>query len=135
MNKILIGFDGSEGSKKALNRALMLLGENDEMILLAVIPNQGDKSFVDANAYNYLKGKAKNLIDQAILDHSGHNFDIKGMVEEGDPASVIIDVANRLSIDLIVLGYKGQSELSQYLIGSVANKVVQYAAKPVMVVR
>ncbi len=48
---------------------------------------------------------------------------------------MIIDVANRLKVDLIVLGYKGQSELSQYLIGSVANKVVQYAAKPVMVVR
>ncbi len=135
MNKILIGFDGSEGSKKALNRAMMLLVENDEMILLAVVPSQGDKSFVDTNTYNYLKGKAKNLIDQAILDHSKHDFDIKGMVEEGDPASVIIDVANRLKVDLIVLGYKGQSELSQYLIGSVANKVVQYAAKPVMVVR
>ena len=135
MNKILIGFDGSEGSKKALNRAIMLSGENDEMILLAVVPGQGNKSFVDINAYNYLKVKAKNLIDQAILDHGRHDFAIKGMVEEGDPASVIIDVANRLSVDLIVLGYKGQSELSQYLIGSVANKVVQYAAKPVMVVR
>jgi nucleotide-binding universal stress UspA family protein len=68
MNKILIGFDGSEGSKKALNRAMMLLVENDEMILLAVVPSQGDKSFVDTNTYNYLKGKAKNLIDQAILE-------------------------------------------------------------------
>ena len=48
---------------------------------------------------------------------------------------MIIDVANRLKVDLIVLGSKGQSELGQYLIGSVANKVVQYAAKPVMVVR
>ncbi len=50
--KILIGFDGSEGSKKALNRAMMLLVENDEMILLAVVPSQGDKSFVDTNTYN-----------------------------------------------------------------------------------
>ena len=40
-----------------------------------------------------------------------------------------------MDVELIVLGSKGQSELGQYLIGSVANKVVQYAAKPVMVVR
>jgi len=135
MNKILIGFDGSKGSEEALNRAMMLIGEYGEMILLAVVPSPGDKTFVDANAYNLLKTKAKNLVDQAILDLGEHEFEIKGMVEQGDPASIIIDVANRLNVDLIVLGSKGQSELGQYLIGSVANKVVQYAAKPVMVVR
>jgi nucleotide-binding universal stress UspA family protein len=135
MNKILIGFDGSERSKKALNRAMMLLGKYGEMILLAVIPSPNNKTFVDADAYSFLKKKAKNLVDQTILDIGEYEFKIKGMVEEGDPASVIIDVANRLNVDLIVLGSKGQSELNQYLIGSVANKVVQYAAKPVMVVR
>jgi nucleotide-binding universal stress UspA family protein len=135
MNKILIGFDGSEGSEKALNRAMMLLGDNGEIILLAVVPSPEDKTFVDANAYNFLKTKAKNLVDQAILDLGEQKFKTKGIVEQGDPASVIIDAANRLNVDLIVLGSKGQSELGQYLIGSVANKVVQYAAKPVMVVR
>lgn len=135
MNKILIGFDGSEGSEKALNRAMMLLGEYGMMILLAVVPSPEEKTFVDANAYNFLKKKAKGLIDRVIINLSEHNFEIKGMVEQGDPASVIIDVSNRLNVDLIVLGSKGQSELGQYLIGSVANKVVQYAAKPVMVVR
>jgi len=135
MNKILVGFDGSEGAEQALNRAMMLLEQYGEMILLAVVPSPGDKTFVDVNAYNILKLKAKNLIDQAILDLGEHEFKIKGMVEQGDPASIIIDVANRLNVDLIVLGSKGQSELGQYLIGSVANKVVQYAAKPVMIVR
>ncbi len=135
MNKILVGFDGSEGAEQALNRAIMLLEEYGEMILLAVVPSPHDKSFVDDDAYNILKTKAKNLIDQVIIDIGEQGFEIKGMVEEGDPASVIIDIANRLNVDLIVLGSKGQSELGQYLIGSVANKVVQYAAKPVMIVR
>jgi len=135
MNKILIGFDGSEGSEKALNRAMMLLGDNGEIILLAVVPSPEDKTFVDDNAYNLLKIKAKNLVNQAIIDLGEQKFKTKGIVEQGDPASVIIDAANRLNVDLIVLGSKGQSELGQYLIGSVANKVVQYAAKPVMVVR
>ena len=57
------------------------------------------------------------------------------MVEEGDPASRIIDISNKLNVDLIVLGSRGTSELGQFLLGSVANKVVQYAHKPVMVVR
>jgi nucleotide-binding universal stress UspA family protein len=58
------------------------------------------------------------------------------MVKEGeDIAALIIDVANELRCDLIVLGSRGSSSLGKYPIGSVANKVVQYAAKPVMVVR
>ena len=135
MKKILVGFDGSEGSEQALNRAMMLLDEYGELILLAVVPSPADKSFVDAGAYDNLRMKAENLIDQEILDLGDQVFSIKGMVEQGDAAAKIIDVANRLNVDLIVLGSRGQSELGQYLIGSVANKVVQYAAKPVMVVR
>ena len=57
------------------------------------------------------------------------------MVEEGDPAARIIDISSKLDVDLIVLGSRGTSELGQFLLGSVANKVVQYAHKPVMVVR
>ena len=47
----------------------------------------------------------------------------------------ILQFAQDENVDLIVLGGKGKSELGRYLLGSVANKVVQYAAKPVMVVR
>lgn len=135
MKKILVGFDGSEGAEQALNRAIILLDDYAELFLLAVIPSPQDKTFVDANAYDTLRKKARNLIDNAIIDLGKQSFEIKGIVEQGDPAAVIIDVANRLNVDLIVLGSKGQSEIGQYLIGSVANKVVQYAAKPVMVVR
>ena len=121
MKKILIGFDGSEGSEQALNRALMLLDEYGDLILLAVVPSPADKSFVDAGAYDKLKIKAENLINQAVLDLGDQSFSIKGMIEQGDAAAKIIDVANRLNVDLIVLGSKGQSQIGQYLIGSVAN--------------
>jgi len=135
MKKILVGFDGSEGSEQALNRAMMLLDEYGELILLSVVPSPAVRSFVDAGAYHKLRIKAENLINQAINDLGEQAFEIRCVIEEGDAAAKIIDVANRLNVDLIVLGSKGQSELGQYLIGSVANKVVQYAAKPVMVVR
>ncbi len=135
MNKILVGFDGSEGSEQALNRAIMLIDEEGELILLAVVPSPSDKAFVDEEIYHDLREKAENLINMAIKDLGEQSFTITGIVEEGDPAAKIIDIANKFKVDLIVLGSKGTSELGQYLIGSVANKVVQYAAKPVMVVR
>lgn len=135
MRKILVGFDGSEGAEQALNRALMLIDEYGELILLAVVPSPSDKTFVDDEIYKNLKKKAEIVISDVIRDLGEHEFTITGMIEEGDPAAIIIDVSNKLNVDLIVLGSKGKSELGRYLIGSVANKVVQYAHKPVMVVR
>ncbi|KYK23767.1 hypothetical protein AYK24_07145 [Thermoplasmatales archaeon SG8-52-4] len=135
MKKILVGFDGSEGSEQALNRAMMLIDEYGELFLLAVIPTQSDKTFVDDDMYKNIKKKAKSLINGVIDDIGSHEYEITGIVEEGDPAARIIDISNKLNVDLIVLGSKGTSKLGQYLIGSVANKVVQYAHKPVMVVR
>lgn len=135
MRKILVGFDGSEGSEQALNRAMMLIEEFGELILLAVVPSPSEKTFVDKEIYNKLKKKAESLIANTIADIGPHDFIITGRIEQGDAASIIIDVANKLDVDLIVLGSRGMSELGRYLIGSVANKVVQYAHKPVMVVR
>ncbi|UCH72258.1 MAG: universal stress protein [Thermoplasmatales archaeon] len=135
MEKILVGFDGSKGSERALNKAMNMLDQYGELILLAVVPSSKDKTFVDGEMYKKLKKKAKNLIYDVISNIGNREYDIKGIIEEGDPAEIIIDVSNRLDVDLIVLGSKGTSELGQYLIGSVANKVVQYAYKPVMVVR
>lgn len=135
MKKILVGFDGSEGAEQALNKAMMMLEPYGELILLAVVPSPDDKTFIDSEIYNKLKSRAKNLINEVIVDIGQHEYTITGQVEEGDPAEIIIDISNELDVDLIVLGSKGKSELGRYLIGSVANKVVQYAHKPVMVVR
>ena len=135
MKKILVGFDGSEGSEQALNRAIMMMEPYGELVLLAVVPSPEDHTFVDEEIYKKLKKKAENLVNDVISDLGTHEFKISGMVEEGDPASIIIEIANSIDVDLIVLGSKGHSEFGHYLIGSVANKVVQYAHKPVMVVR
>lgn len=135
MKKILVGFDGSEGAEQALSRAIMIIDEFGELIILAVVPTPSDESFIDMDAYKDLKERAQNLVNNVVNDIGTHDFAVTGIVEEGNVAGKIIDVANKLRVDLIVLGSKGASEIGRYPIGSVANKVVQYAAKPVMVVR
>ena len=135
MKKILVGFDESEGSKQALSRSISLLDEHGELILLAVIPSPADKIFVDDEMYKTMKIKAEDMIAEVVSDMGQQGFALTGLIEEGDPSVRIINVSNRLNVDLIVLGSKGTSKIGQFLIGSVANKVVQYAHKPVMVVR
>jgi nucleotide-binding universal stress UspA family protein len=136
MKRILVGFDGSEGAENALNKAMMIIDEDGELIILAIVPLPSDRNLLDQKSYEILKTRAHNLVAHVIQDLGSHEYAITGMVKEGeDIAAVLIDVANELHCDLIVLGSKGSSTLGKYPIGSVANKVVQYAAKPVMVVR
>lgn len=135
MNKILVGIDGSEGSKLALEKAKMLISDEGEIYLIAVVPTQREKTFVDEEIYKKIKKKAKQLIKDTINEFSNYNIKIKGIIEEGDAAEKIIDTALKLNVDLITLGSKGTSKIGVYPIGSIANKVVQYAHKPVMIVR
>jgi nucleotide-binding universal stress UspA family protein len=136
MKRVLVGFDGSEGAENALNKAMMILDDDGELIILAIIPLPSDRNLLDQKTYEIIKSRAHNLINSVIHDLGSHGYTITGMVKEGeDIAALIIDVANELRCDLIVLGSRGSSSLGKYPIGSVANKVVQYAAKPVMVVR
>jgi nucleotide-binding universal stress UspA family protein len=136
MKRVLVGFDGSEGAENALNKAMMIIDDDGELILLAIVPLPSDRNLLDTKTQEIIKLRAHALINNVIHDIGTHSFTISGLVKEGeDIAAVLIDVANELHCDLIVLGSRGSSELGKYPIGSVANKVVQYAAKPVMVVR
>jgi nucleotide-binding universal stress UspA family protein len=136
MSRVLVGFDGSEGAENALNKAMSIIDDSGEIILVAVVLKPSGTKPLDAHNVQTIKARANNILNIAIRDVGEHEFSIVGIVREGDDiASVIIDAASELNVDAIVLGSKGSSELGRYPIGSVANKVVQFAKKPVMVCR
>lgn len=135
MRRILVGYDGSQGSEKALSKALSIIDEGGELVLLAVIPCKEKRSFLDRNAYELARERAKRLIEEKKDLINRHDVVVKGLVVEGDVADKIVEVANDLDCDLILLGKGGQSEINPSQVGSVAEKVIMHAHKPVMVVR
>lgn len=52
---------------------------------------------------------------------------VTGLVEDGDPAHRIVEVAGREAVDLIVMGRRGLGDLKGLLLGSVTHKVAQAA--------
>ncbi len=60
---------------------------------------------------------------------------VESEVEEGAPASLIVEVARRLSADLIVMGTSGRTGLAHVLLGSVAERTLRLAPCPVLTVR
>ncbi len=55
-------------------------------------------------------------------------------IVEGHPAQVILEHAEQVGASMIVMGMQGHTRLEQVLLGSVANKVVQRSAVPVLLV-
>ena len=53
---------------------------------------------------------------------------VKGLVEDGDPAHRIVEVARRENVELIVMGRRGLGDLKGLLLGSVTHKVAQAAS-------
>ena len=59
---------------------------------------------------------------------------ITHVIREGSPARVILEVAQEEDIDLIVMGSSGKSGFDRFIMGSVADKVVNSAKCAVLVV-
>jgi len=73
------------------------------------------------------EAKADDNIQNAITDEV--------LIKNGTPAEVIVQTAQELSCDLIVMGTHGQGVIADVLIGSTAKWVVKKSTIPVMVIR
>jgi nucleotide-binding universal stress UspA family protein len=135
--RILVGYDGSEAGKKAFDSALDLAKNHGaELYVLTVSrpPEIGDDVETEAIIENSREHHQKLLAPlQRKTEHAG----VKGhfQVAVGHPAEQIISSADQHQVDLIVVGDRGRSKFARLLLGSVSKTVVQYADRPVLVVR
>ncbi len=133
--RILVGYDGSESGKKAFETALELAATHGaELYVLTVCrpPEIGDDVETEAvieNSRRYHRGLLAEL--KPAITTKG----VKAQVAVGHPAEQIIYDADRHGVDLVVVGDRGRSKFARWLLGSVSKQVVQYAGRPVMVVR
>jgi universal stress protein A len=70
----------------------------------------------------------------ATIDHEGLG-PINGRVEVGEPAEIIVRLAEIGEYDLLVMGSRGRTRLRQLTVGSVTERVVRNSPAPVVTVR
>jgi nucleotide-binding universal stress UspA family protein len=104
---ILLSFDGSRLSKKALNRACELSKVEDaEITALYVIPRY--EELIDLFPTNLIKGNlmhdAQNIVEEARKLALDQGVSIKTEIADGDTAEKIIDTASEPGTDLIISG-------------------------------
>jgi nucleotide-binding universal stress UspA family protein len=135
--KILVGYDGSEAGKKAFETGLELAAKHGaELYVIAVCrpPEIADEVETEAVIENSRRYHAEMLDElKPVVAAKG----VRGHFEVavGHPAEQIIYDADRHAADLIVVGDRGRSKFTRWLLGSVSKQVVQYAERAVLVVR
>jgi nucleotide-binding universal stress UspA family protein len=146
MKRLLVAYDGSEASNKAIDVAIQCSTPDDELVLLTVIP----AALVESTFTNMLlptidlstvvtpgtfKEKAMENLGKLAKELEGKIGKVDVAVEAGDPADEILLVAKKYDSDIILIGYKGYGKEGRFLLGSVTDKVVRHASRSVLVVR
>ena len=136
--RILVPTDGSEFAKKAQKHALFLAGVSGaEIIAVSVTENNFVNGLpLDDEVYQ-LNQILKERSEENLKEFDELNVDdlkITHVIREGSPAKVILEVAGEEDVDLIVMGSSGKSGFDRFIMGSVADKVVNSAKCAVLVV-
>jgi nucleotide-binding universal stress UspA family protein len=140
---VVVGTDGSETAAIAVRHAARLAGAFGARltVVTAYTPGQGvdaqelEKApedirwrLRDAGGAEDLASHAKDLAREAGVT------DVRTRVAAGDPASALIDAAEDTLADVIVVGSKGMTGASRFVLGSVPNKVSHHAPCDVLIV-
>lgn len=147
--KILVCTDGSEHSKKALDKAL-LIAEGcivEELAVLHVYERKpefnyaphyeigpitrDDVTYEDVEKFKHIieqfEAEKQKILDEAAKVFEAENFKVRKILSEGHPSETILNVAQKEGFDMIVLGSRGLGGLRKAFLGSVSNAVIQEA--------
>ncbi len=136
---LLVPLDGSELAEAALPMALAVAERFDGKITLLRVVNppyyaSAGHDYAGFNVAVRQEGAAYLETQQKKLEESGFNVQVRLM--EGDfIADTILDVADMLEVDAIAMSTHGRSGVRRWVFGSVADKVLQRARIPILLVR
>lgn len=135
---ILVPFDGSEFSKKALEHACQLSKiDKAEIKVLYVIPRYEEmiEFFKTESIKKSLAQEAEKIINEAKKLASYHGLTADERIQEGHVGEKIIETANKLKNDLIVMAAHGWKGVSKAIMGSTTERVIMNTPCPVLVVK
>lgn len=136
-NNIVLAYDGSEYSEKALQRARAIAERFEATLwLVHVFRNPSDLlGYTDfEKVYARRKSAAQAVMDDALQKLGRTTVSVHEELQEGHETESILKVAEKCAADLIVMGTRGLGAVKGLLVGSVSRKVIYLAECPVMVV-
>lgn len=135
---LLVPFDGSESSRKALVKACRLAKvDGAEVSVLYVIPRYEEMMdfFKTDSVKKSLFQQAEKIVDGAKGLAASSGVSIKAVVQEGHADDKIVEIADTMKHDLIVVGTHGWRGVNKALLGSTAERVIARTSCPILIAR
>ncbi|HEC33109.1 MAG TPA: universal stress protein [Chloroflexi bacterium] len=139
---ILVPTDGSETSVNAGRLAIQIAVTHHVPITFVYVVDDaivdeiaGATSKTAETVHRELEAKGQRYLDYLSRMARDRGLQADQVVRHGIPHSEIADLARERGVDLIVIGRVGRRGPRRVLIGSVAERVIEYALCPVLVVR
>ena len=140
---ILCPVDMHPRSRMALRKAINIAHQfNSKIVLLSIheeflSKKQMIMSRVSVSSlgdeFKKIATEAKNDMKNLVKDLEADDIKCEYILRDGIPADIIVKLSDEMDIDLIVMGTNGRDSLSDYIVGSTTQKVVEKSKCPVLV--
>jgi nucleotide-binding universal stress UspA family protein len=137
-HSIVVGTDGSETADEAVRQAAQLARVLGARVHLVCVYEPGTAADADPSGAGWAAG-TREAVDAtlarsaAVIEAEGVEVDL--YPQRGDPADAILDVAEERNADLIVIGNRGRTGATRFLLGSVPNRISHHAPCAVLIIR
>ena len=141
--RVVIGVDWSDQAFAALVQTFQLYHPTDVTLVHGVDLGILEHPFMAqaGNVQGYddfrhaMVDSGRQLLERAAAMVPAEIASIRKVNEIGSPAQLILDSAKNLSADLVVVGVRGRSRLSEVVLGSVSHRVLLHGTRPTLIVR
>jgi nucleotide-binding universal stress UspA family protein len=138
-DRILVPTDGSPGTDRALEQALGLAEAFDATVhalsvtdkRIRVAAGEDDREQVEAT----LRSEAETAVEDVATAARDRGIPVETAIRDGVPHRAIVEYGEAADVDLVVVGTHGRTGRDQLVnLGSVTERVVEHADRPVLVV-
>ena len=125
--RILVGYDGSDGSEKAI-------------ALVIDLAKQYDSTVIVCHAFGNMPmtskpSEVRRMINPVVERLSGLGISAQVSIPDSLPAEGVLKAADEHHADLIVMGSRGRGTFANLPLGSTAERVLRYAKVSVLIAR
>lgn len=134
--RVLLCYDGSEESKRALERvAEIATSVAVEVTVVSVAEPLYHERPYSGFADPAEEEEHRRLLDAATAELKSRGVEAEGLERVGEPGEAIVEAARELGAGLVVVGSRHHRLIQRLLLGSVTGEVVDEAPGDVLVVR
>ncbi len=141
--RVIIGVDWSDQSFAAITQTFQLYHPSDVTLVHGIELGILEHPFVAqaGNVQGYddfrhaMVDSGRQVVERAAAMVPAEGTSIRKVTEIGNPTQLILDSASNLAADLIVIGARGRSRLSEVVLGSVSHRVLLHSSRPTLIVR